>query len=62
MLLNEYEIEFMFTKFETFEIGAMFTLEVLTLLWAEPKRRTDLTSPLSIVSKKYNVEKLQYNI
>jgi hypothetical protein len=29
MLLNEYEIEFMFKKFETW---AMFTLEVLTLL------------------------------
>jgi hypothetical protein len=24
----------------------MFTLEVLTLLWAEPMRRTDLTSTL----------------
>jgi hypothetical protein len=46
MLLNEYEIEFMLKKIETFEIWAMFTLEVLTLLWAEPMRRTDLTSTL----------------
>ena len=27
MLLNEYEIKFMFKKFKTFEIWAMFTLE-----------------------------------
>jgi hypothetical protein len=32
-----------------FKIWTMFTLEVLTLLWAEPMRRTNLTSTLAIV-------------
>jgi hypothetical protein len=36
----------MFRKIRNIRIFTMFTLEVLTLLWAEPMRRTDLTSTL----------------